>query len=100
MQKKSKGSGLFFGIPPSLTPPALKEGYSPRDQHFLLITTWQINQRETLFSITPIFVSTNMVMDKLNGEIIKLTSTIQIISRYTDLNILTLNSIKLLEYAR
>ena len=33
-------------------------------------------------------------------KIINLTSTNRLVTRYTDLNILTLNSIKLLEYAR
>ncbi len=62
------------------------------------------NKSKTAFlRIIAIFVAIIIRVELLNPiliKIIKLTSTIQRITRYTDLNILPLNSIKLLEYAR
>jgi hypothetical protein len=59
--------------------------------------------KTTFLRIIAIFVAIIIRVELLNPiliKIIKLTSTIQRITRYTDLNILPLNSIKLLEYAR
>ncbi|MEI6771870.1 MAG: hypothetical protein WCL90_09990, partial [Planctomycetota bacterium] len=59
--------------------------------------------KTTFLRIIAIFVAIIIRIELLNASLIKiinLTSTIQRITRYTDLNILPLNSIKLLEYAR
>ncbi len=69
----------------------------------MLITTLQKNHPENLFLIIAIFVAIIIRVELLNPimiKIINLTSTNRLVTRYTDLNILTLNSIKLLEYAR
>ena len=59
--------------------------------------------KTTFLLIIAIFVAIIIRVELLNPiliKIINLTSTNRLVTRYTDLNILTLNSIKLLEYAR
>jgi len=107
MQKKSKGEikrvrSLFWH-----TTVAYASGYERRlfTKGLIFSTHYNMANKstKTLFCIIAIFVAIIIREELLNASLIKiinLTSTNRLVTRYTDLNILTLNSIKLLEYAR